>query len=968
MMQTKQYVLYLVMVYGTSFLFVYLVDSVYERLPFAKTFYRNLLGGFLVGMVAPFIQWLIQGVNHPAMPPTMPDGRFLIIMIATVYYGVEGGAAAMMMVWAGSLFLGYPQVAFLFVHGLWLYVVGLALLKLSLKLPYSHHVFLVMGGTAINQIGSIPTVSFLVLSGATHAYFKSLPFVFLALETYTVAISLIFIRNRQRQERILNLKLSEQRLQESEEKFSTVFHTSPVSIGITRVSDNIIVDVNDAFLRIFGFEREEVVGRASYELNLWVQSEESFDRLNMLQGDGHNKYLETQFRTKSGGMKDVLIFADLMVVGREQYILYLIDDITERKHAETALAEAKKYLDKIINSIADPLFVKDRQHRWVLINEALHSLMGHTREEILGKSDYDYFPREEADIFWAKDEVVFTSGEEHVNEEMITDARGDVHIIATKKTLFTDERGEQFLVGVIRDITDRKRMEEALLESETQYRNLVESSLVGVYIIQDYLFKFVNKRYCEMTGYSYEEIVNRINPIDITHPEDRRAVEENIRKRISGEIDSVEYEIRTIRKDSRVIFTKVFGRCVIFQGKPTIMGTVIDITEQKRSEDDKTRLETQLTQAQKMESLGTLAGGIAHDFNNILTTIIGYGGLLQMNMDEASPLNSYVDSILSATQKAADLTKSLLTFSRQQPVTLAPLDINATIKGTEKLLKRLLTEDIDLRTYFTEDNTVVMADKTQMDQILFNLVTNARDAMPKGGTLTIESDTIEMDREFTRIHGFGEPRRYVLIKISDTGKGMDEVTREHIFDPFFTTKEVGKGTGLGLATVYGIVKKHGGYITVESTPNHGTIFQVYLPSVMATIDQEVQKMVSIRGGEETILIAEDNEGARHFMRDLLQQYGYKTVEAMDGEDAIGKFAQHQDIDLIILDSVMPKKNGREVYEAIRKVKPHIKALFTSGYTKDIILDKGIETKNFDYIAKPMSPTTLLQKVREVLDR
>jgi two-component system, cell cycle sensor histidine kinase and response regulator CckA len=386
-----------------------------------------------------------------------------------------------------------------------------------------------------------------------------------------------------------------------------------------------------------------------------------------------------------------------------------------------------------------------------------------------------------------------------------------------------------------------------------------------------------------------------------------------------------------------------------------------DITDLKR-------LESQLRQAQKMEAVGTLAGGIAHDFNNILTTIIGYSSLLQMNMDRSNPLKLYVDPILSATQKAADLTQSLLAFSRQQPVTLSPLDINKTIKETKRLLSRLLTEDIALHTSFTVDDTIVMADKTQIDQILFNLVTNARDAMPKGGALTIETDTVEIGGEFIRTHGFAEPGRYVMIKISDTGTGMDEATLENIFEPFFTTKEVGKGTGLGLATVYGIVKQHGGNITVESRPDHGTAFRIYLPAVRATVDQEEEKTVSIIGGGETILIAEDNEGVRHFVRDVLQKYGYETIEAMDGEDAIEKFMQHRDTDLIILDSVMPKKNGREVYEVIHGIQPSIKALFTSGYTKDIVLDKGIEDKDFDFIAKPLSPTALLQKVREILDR
>jgi PAS domain S-box-containing protein len=379
-------------------------------------------------------------------------------------------------------------------------------------------------------------------------------------------------------------------------------------------------------------------------------------------------------------------------------------------------------------------------------------------------------------------------------------------------------------------------------------------------------------------------------------------------------------------------------------------------------------MEEQLRQLQKMEAVGTLAGGIAHDFNNILTTIIGYGNLLQMKMGNADSASPYVDSILSAAQKAADLTQGLLAFSRQQPVTLAPLDINDTIRETEKLLKRLLNEDIEMRTSFVTTHTVVLGDKTQIDQILFNLVTNARDAMPDGGILTIGTDIVEMDDEFIRVHGFGEPGRYVRITVSDTGVGMDKATRQNIFDPFFTTKEVGKGTGLGLATVYGIVKHHGGHITVDARLNEGTSFDIYLPSVETTVDGVEQKTVSIETGTETILVAEDNAEVRRFMEDVLQHHGYTTIAAADGDDAIRKFRESRAVDLIILDSVMPKKNGREVYQEIQRLHPDVRAIFTSGYTRDIVLDKGIEEREWEFIPKPLSPAMLLQKVREVLDR
>ncbi|MCX5905843.1 MAG: ATP-binding protein [Deltaproteobacteria bacterium] len=299
---------------------------------------------------------------------------------------------------------------------------------------------------------------------------------------------------------------------------------------------------------------------------------------------------------------------------------------------------------------------------------------------------------------------------------------------------------------------------------------------------------------------------------------------------------------------------------------------------------------------------------------------------------------------------------------------MIPVDINKLIQGTEKLLKRLLFEDVRLETHLASDKIIIMADATHIDQILFNLVTNARDAMPKGGKLGIETRSVELDTEFIKAHGFGKPGSYALLSISDTGEGMDEATKEKIFDPFFTTKEMGKGTGLGLSTVYGVVKQHNGYITVYSEPDTGTAFHIYFPEIKATIDEEVVSSWDIREGSETILVAEDNENVRTFMRDILVRYGYMVIEAVDGEEAIDKFKKYNTIAMVILDTVMPKKNGKEAYDQMKKDRPDVKVLFTSGYTKDIVLDKGIREKEFDFIAKPLSPNELLKRVRDILDR
>ncbi|MBP7526911.1 MAG: response regulator, partial [Syntrophorhabdaceae bacterium] len=299
---------------------------------------------------------------------------------------------------------------------------------------------------------------------------------------------------------------------------------------------------------------------------------------------------------------------------------------------------------------------------------------------------------------------------------------------------------------------------------------------------------------------------------------------------------------------------------------------------------------------------------------------------------------------------------------------LRPLNLNEAVRGSQKLLRRLLTEDIDFRLILAGTDTTVLADATEIDQILFNLVSNARDAMAKGGTLTIETGIMEIDSHYVDAHGFGKPGQYALIAVSDTGAGMDERTRERIFDPFFTTKEIGKGTGLGLATVYGIVSQHNGYINVYSEPGRGTTFRMYFPLAEPAAKEEQAVVPEVRGGNETVLIAEDNEAVMTLIREVLRKHGYQTLEAGDGQAAVEMFTANSGIDLVILDSVMPRKNGREAYEEITKINPNTKVLFMSGHTRDTRLDKGIAEEEVDFLPKPLSPVKLLQTIREILDR
>jgi len=396
-----------------------------------------------------------------------------------------------------------------------------------------------------------------------------------------------------------------------------------------------------------------------------------------------------------------------------------------------------------------------------------------------------------------------------------------------------------------------------------------------------------------------------------------------------------------------------------------------DMTESlKKREEEKRILEEELRQAQKMEAIGTLAGGIAHDFNNILTAIIGYATLLKMKMGEDHPLIHHVDQILASSEKASNLTQRILTFSRKQLIQPRPINLNEHIENVKKLLERLVREDITIRLQLTQEDMTIMADAGQIDQVIMNLVTNARDAMPDGGVLTIATESVELERNFFKAQGPERPGRYALLALRDTGIGMDEKTRQKIFEPFFTTKGIGEGTGLGLSMVYGIVKQHGGFIDVLSEAGKGTTFKIYLPIIEPTTEkkkEEKTKGFLPERGTETVLIAEDDRDVRMLSKEVLAQHGYKVIEATDGADALRKFFKHkEEISILLLDVIMPKKNGKEVYEEIMKIRPDIKALFISGYTSDIIHKKGVVEEGLNFISKPVLPEVLLRKVKEVL--
>lgn len=379
-------------------------------------------------------------------------------------------------------------------------------------------------------------------------------------------------------------------------------------------------------------------------------------------------------------------------------------------------------------------------------------------------------------------------------------------------------------------------------------------------------------------------------------------------------------------------------------------------------------LNDQLRQSQKLEAVGLLAGGIAHDFSNILTTIKGSLYLIHKQLDKNSPLLKYAEQGLASINKANNLSQSLLAFSSKQTIALRPLDLDEIVCKMAALLSQLLGEHIELVVKNTDKKTTVMADRNQIEQILLNLTTNARDAMPEGGKLTIRTDLIALDEVFKKDHGFSTPGKYVLLTVSDSGKGISDEIKAKIYEPFFTTKVQSGGSGLGLAVTYGIVKQHKGFIDMETEIQQGTTFRIYIPAVNAqAVHLERSNVDAERGGEETILLAEDDTDARETMTEVLRMSGYTVIEAKNGEEAVRVYMEKQDrIDLVLLDVRLPKKTGREVYDEIKQVRPGAKILFMSGYTQDIIDSQGIVAERLNFISKAASPEEILNKIRVLL--
>jgi len=536
---------------------------------------------------------------------------------------------------------------------------------------------------------------------------------------------------------------------------------------------------------------------------------------------------------------------------------------------------------------------------------------------------------------------------------------GTVRWLLAHAVPIRDEQGEIYrIAGVALDITESRDAQLALEEIAARYQKLTETSFDAIAVSENGLIREANRGYVKMFGYDrHEEMIGR-PVVDFVAEESRPEVE----RRLAGGIEGT-YELVGQRKDGRKILLEATGSAHMLAGRPARITALRDVTEKRTLED-------QFRQAQKMEAVGRLAGGVAHDFNNLLTVIMSYTDMLLEGLAPQDPRGEDLGEIRKAAVTAASLTRQLLAFSRQQVIEPRPVNLNDIVSSSEKLLKRLIGEDIELVTVLTDETIVVMIDPGQLEQVIMNLAVNARDAMLPGGKLLLETTSAKMDAEFARDHWPANPGHFALLTVTDTGTGMDEATQARIFEPFFTTKEIGKGTGLGLATVYGIVKQSNGFIWVYSEPDHGTTFKIYLPLVDKPAKQFEGPFTFSEPpvGTETVLLAEDAAAVRAAARQILERYGYTVLEAPSGKDALSIASKRAgSIHLLLTDVVMPEMSGRELTEQFARLRPDAKVLYMSGYTDDAIVRHGILGPGIAYLQKPFSPDTLARKVREVLD-
>jgi two-component system cell cycle sensor histidine kinase/response regulator CckA len=761
-----------------------------------------------------------------------------------------------------------------------------------------------------------------------------------------------------------------------------------------------VIRINSEFTRMFGYSAAESLGKKVDALIVPPDRHAESSAMDQKLARGQKVSVETKRRRKDGSLVDVSILGTPVNLGNGQVALYAIyRDISERKRAEALSSALYRIAEK--TSSAEDLSG---------FYAAIHSIVGelmYARNFYIALYDpgtqylsFPYFIDEEDTppaprrLGTGLTEYVLRTGDPLLATPAVFDGlvqRGEVNPIGAPSVdwlgvplkvgnnslgvvvvqSYTDnvrygEKDKEILTFVSQQLAsaiDHRRNEEALRRSEARYRSLVQSAVYGIYRSSlEGRFLDVNPALVSMLGYQSAEEVLALDPrsdVFLNPEEQGRLMGECKRK---GRLDN--FEIKWKRKDGTFITVRLSGSAVTNEKEPEGFLEMIaeDITEKRVLED-------QFRQAQKMEAVGRLAGGVAHDFNNLLLVISGYTEVLLEKLDPNSALHHKTEAIQQAADRATTLTRQLLAFSRKQLLELKVVDLNTIVSDMERLLSPLIGENIELTTQLATGVGRTRADAGQIEQVIMNLVVNAKDAMPNGGNITIRTANVDLDDSYRREHTYINPGPYVMLSVSDTGCGMDKETLSRVFEPFFTTKEKGKGTGLGLSTVYGIVKQSGGYVFAQSEVGHGTTFRIYLPRVedAAEPTDTVKTSSGVMQGSETVLLVEDEESVRQLVRETLESRGYKVIEAENGEVALKISTTCQEpIHLLITDVVMPGISGRELARQLSKTHPHTRVLFLSGYTEDAIVHQGAFDTGTAFLQKPFTLQSLSRKVREVL--